>query len=406
MRKEQMIVERRMKHSYLTIVDMEPEFTHYETKMLLRSQIPGVLPCQVMEEDGKIKLQYEITRVQVLAAYLEHRCICAAEIEALLLGVDQLLEQMEAHLLSEQLLYLSPESVFINVEDGRFYFIAVPGYAGDFREALRGLLAYVLKKIDYADRDAVVLAYTLFQESSKEVYGMEELLRIVRQGRRQSRRREQVAGCQQDGAEQIDQTVGVAQPARTMGQGIQGRELESMGQELRFCGGNARREKETVEQRDVQPGARGQLQQNDCTDLQKEAWKRAEKQAGGEDFMGFGLLDATEEGKDTGYAEDGLLYNAADDRKHAALYEQDEEDPWVVEEREENRQKGRKKQQMDQERRQIKWKLILAIVLMLLIPSGIWFIKGDAMFIRMLPIIIIVEVGVAVVTALDYLATD
>lgn len=44
------------------------------------------------------------------------------------------------------------------------------------------MLEYLLGKVDHQDKDGVVLAYGLFQESRRENYGMRDILRLLERG--------------------------------------------------------------------------------------------------------------------------------------------------------------------------------------------------------------------------------
>ena len=51
-----------------------------------------------------------------------------------------------------------------------------------FSENFGKLLEYLLGKVDHQDKDSVVLAYGLFQESRRENYGMQDILRLMERG--------------------------------------------------------------------------------------------------------------------------------------------------------------------------------------------------------------------------------
>ena len=51
----------------------------------------------------------------------------------------------------------------------------------DFPEAFSRFLEYLLGSVDHQDKESVVLAYGLYQETRKENYGLEDIKRLLQQ---------------------------------------------------------------------------------------------------------------------------------------------------------------------------------------------------------------------------------
>lgn len=328
--REQIQIDRQLKHSSMTICGTEVSQEDCEVKMLLHSGVPGLLKSDIVKRSGEAILEYDITGLQSLESCLEGRCIQVEEIEQLIQQSDRLLEQLESYMLSEQSVFLNPAAVFMNEEQQRYYFTYIPGYEQSFSESLRELLAYLLKKIDYEDETAVVLAYTLFQVSSREGYSMEELLRAVRKRRDWLQKKRQTAG---------------------LSAGKKQKYMEETGYSVK--------EEKEISTESVR------------TEMQ----------------------------------EDGLIRNTKDDARYASLYTAETQDLWELEdEAEMQKQQGLEAYALGQKIKK-KWKrLALIAILMLLVPLLLWFLKGEELFFRMLPVILIVETGVASVSVLDLIA--
>ena len=93
-------------------------------------------------------------------------------------------------------------------------FCAVPGGKGDFAAELSHFLQYLLKHVDHRDKDCVVLAYGLYQESLKENYGIEDLVKIVaeektgRPPQEAGQKAERIKGIQKTGEDEVRNTFG------------------------------------------------------------------------------------------------------------------------------------------------------------------------------------------------------
>lgn len=176
--------QREMKRNYL-IVDPElsefPEMIPFEQKMLEQNQIEGILHFQVRQKDEKIRFFYEITSRQPLTRMLEGQSVQAPQIRALIFGIARALDHMEQYLLSEKNVLLDPEYLYVDPESLKIWLCLVPGRECDFPEDYSKLLEYLLGKVDHRDKESVVLAYGLYQETRKENYGMGDILRLAQQ---------------------------------------------------------------------------------------------------------------------------------------------------------------------------------------------------------------------------------
>lgn len=184
MKKEQVVnmkisYQREFKHNYLIIDTTELLWQGYECHMMAQNQIDGILRFQIRQMDDGVRFYYEITSKQPLARILENRSIQAEEIWKLMIGIFGVLERMEAFLLSESSILLEPEYLYVNSDTFRVWLCLIPGLKREFPEDFSRLLEYLLGKVDHQDKESVVLAYSLYQETRKENYGMEDVMRLL-----------------------------------------------------------------------------------------------------------------------------------------------------------------------------------------------------------------------------------
>lgn len=171
--------QREMKHNYMIVEgDMAAE-SGYEARMMAGNHIEGLLRFRVKLMDNKQYYYYEITSRQPLSRLLDGQCIRSDQISRLIFGISQVLERIEAYLLREDQILLDPEYIYMDSETGDFGLCLIPGHHGDFPSSLTKLLQYLLGKVDHQDKESVVMAYGLFQESQKDNYGIEDLLKLL-----------------------------------------------------------------------------------------------------------------------------------------------------------------------------------------------------------------------------------
>ncbi|MCI9105425.1 MAG: FHA domain-containing protein [Lachnospiraceae bacterium] len=185
--------QREFRHNYLIIDPEELVWQGYESQMLLRNQIEGVLRLQIRQIDEKIRFFYEITSKQPLSRILENRNIQAEEIRKLMLGLFGVLERMDIYLLREENIFLEPEYLYVDPDTFRVWLCVIPGLKKNFSENFGKLLEYLLGSVNHQDKESVVLAYGLYQETRKENYGLADLIRMLQGGQKQ---KEESVYCQ------------------------------------------------------------------------------------------------------------------------------------------------------------------------------------------------------------------
>lgn len=168
--------QREVNHNYM-ILDAPGQGGGYECRMLAANSIKGLLKFRVRQYEEKREFYYEITSKQPLKRLLEQRKISGVELRSLLLGISAVTVKIEEFLLKEEQLLLDPDFIYIDPDSFTVYLCLLPGYSCNFPEVLSGLLQYLLEKINHQDREGVVMAYNLYQESLRENYGMADLLR-------------------------------------------------------------------------------------------------------------------------------------------------------------------------------------------------------------------------------------
>ena len=167
---------REMNHNYM-IMEAPEEETGYAAQMLSSNAIEGLLKFRVRQTEKAKEYYYEITSRQPLGRVLEKRTLSGRELRSILLGILAVLKRVEEYLLKEEQLWLDPEYVYLEPDRFTVELCLVPGHREETPKALSKLLGYLLERVDHQDREAVVLAYNLYQISLRENYGMADLLR-------------------------------------------------------------------------------------------------------------------------------------------------------------------------------------------------------------------------------------
>lgn len=196
--------KRELNHNYL-IIAMEEEDTNYQLKMLLNNQIEGLLDVWMKQVDGKREFYYEISNKQPLSRLLERKRLSSAEVKELVLSLAAVLKRVEEFLLPTKQLVLNADYIYVEPETFRFYYCCLPGYEDGGADAVAELVKYLLDRVDYQEAEAVSLIYRLCQETVKENFKMETLVRLLYKQNKAGR--DKKGGGLEPPGEALDNTV-------------------------------------------------------------------------------------------------------------------------------------------------------------------------------------------------------
>jgi|GEM_PF-4151979 len=171
--------KRELNRNYMLIqlpTDVEAEW--FQVKMLKENNIKGLLKFGISNVNNIQTYYYEISSKQPLSRIFETRGITSREVKSLILEISATLKRMEEYLLSDKSILLEADYIYVDPSDFKVFLCCIPGLPGDFSDGLRRLLQSLLNKVDYKDKDSVAIIYSLYQESLKENYSIEDLMQI------------------------------------------------------------------------------------------------------------------------------------------------------------------------------------------------------------------------------------
>ena len=432
---ERMSYEHNLRHSYMHISAQSVDPQSYELKLLRETCVPDTLPLSIRpdaEDPAQVTLEYEVSGLESMASYYASRKLRYLALARLMENIHGLLGHLEEYFLPEDMVLLDPSAIFYNPETESWIFTLVPGYSSSFHEALKALIAWLLKRIDYNEDRVVVLAYTLYNESLKEFLVMENLLRICRQN------------IERERMLQLERSGGRASASAAASFGADSRASVQASASGLFNAGDRRTADSAPRPRMIstdgifRPIDAGLSERAEAADPQPVM--PAQPSPAAPDNIGF----------PSDYGEDEYSKTVRKLQEHAAgdalAYEHDaalctnyagventaldgvrvssltpEENPkrsfplfrhrkdGKSEKTERRTKKSVEKSTLkealstEQNQSSFKAKTILSVALMMLIPFLIWFLKGGVVLRRMLPLVLALEAGILVVIALDYL---
>lgn len=179
--------KRDINGNYLVLYETEePDTSSYQVRMLVGNIVPFVLKCKVQGIDGQFMVCFDITSKQSVATLYEEKKIGYEDLQMILGGFVQGMEEMSEYLLNPGNLVVKPEYMYVDLEKRQLYFCYLPGYEEDVRQKFQELTEYILPRLDHEDQKAVMLGYGVYRRALEDTFHLEYVKKELYQERENS----------------------------------------------------------------------------------------------------------------------------------------------------------------------------------------------------------------------------
>jgi len=169
--------KRELDHNYMILEEAGiEEKDGYEIYMMEENRIPGLLKCTIQRMNQIQRFCYEITSRQSMEVLMERKRLTHGDLVQLLKGIQRAVAGAREYLLDVNHLMMSPEYMYLNVDQGVPELCYFPYYDRPIQEQFFDLAEYLLGKLDRQDRAGVELGYEIYKMAGEENCSLEELL--------------------------------------------------------------------------------------------------------------------------------------------------------------------------------------------------------------------------------------
>lgn len=173
--------KKDLRHNYLVIAKSSNSNEEaYCVRMLQANSIKGILRPEPRIIDNQALLYYDISSKQSLEIIYAKTAIKYEQLNKLFLNLTKIIDQTYEYLLNENDLVLEPKHIFMELSSGEIYICYLPGYNKDIREQLVSLIEYMMNKVEYKDKEAVLYIYNLYSVCREEGFSYINLLLAIK----------------------------------------------------------------------------------------------------------------------------------------------------------------------------------------------------------------------------------
>lgn len=172
--------KKDLHHSYMVIKREDLNRTQtYCLKILKYQNLNGILHLEQRTMDNEVSYYFDITAKQSLSNLYEKNLFTCEKVKKLLQYLILTIENAYEYLFIEDDFMITPELVYIDVASGIPYLCYLPGYAKSIQEQMVSFIEYIMNKVDYNDKSAVLLVYSLYGACREEGYTLDHLMDIL-----------------------------------------------------------------------------------------------------------------------------------------------------------------------------------------------------------------------------------
>lgn len=172
----------RNRQKIYMILEGRPSEGGLEERMLKKQQLSCLLPFHLVDQNEQRQVWYDVSGKRALKDYIEQEgSLDLALLRRILLGLAQAYGELERYLISEQSIYLSAESLYLDLHQGNGK-ISLCYCPIDIPEGEGGLLSvfeYLLLVLDHGDERLRRTCYNLYEMLAAGSYRIQDLLEQI-----------------------------------------------------------------------------------------------------------------------------------------------------------------------------------------------------------------------------------
>lgn len=172
--------KKDLHHNYMIITGEDAIRTEpYCISILEQQRLEGVLPLEQRQMNGRHLFYYDITGMQSMHYFLDKSKLSYGKVRRIMEGVLHTLDTAYEYLLPCEDFIIKPDFIYLDVLSFTPSLCFLSGHHSGIKEQMNQLLEYLMNKVDYSDKEAVLLVYQLYAASREESFTTMHLYQVL-----------------------------------------------------------------------------------------------------------------------------------------------------------------------------------------------------------------------------------
>ncbi|MCR4740518.1 MAG: DUF6382 domain-containing protein [Lachnospiraceae bacterium] len=167
-------IEKKVTGNSLLLRSSENE-SGYEIKMFLENRPEGFLNCTLRYVNGEEFYVYDVTGMESLSEYYEHRTLSIKDIMNIFNDLSAAFSALEEYLLSQEYLRIEPVNIFYDLSGRKYHMCFFPKEKRDLGLTMEELADFMIQRTDYRDEEAIRYAYDFYKGVVSGVYSIPKI---------------------------------------------------------------------------------------------------------------------------------------------------------------------------------------------------------------------------------------
>ena len=175
----------------------------YQMKMLRENEITGLAKVECQHINGESIFKYDVSNMMSLRKKYEMVELRCDDIYHLVEVIMEVVEEIQGYFLSPDGLVLDPGLIYWNKE--KWGFLYLPVKKSNLNKAFHELTEYLVKTLDYKEREGIQLASFLHKETLQENFNLKELFERYEETYKREKETEERIGKERDEEKERDE---------------------------------------------------------------------------------------------------------------------------------------------------------------------------------------------------------
>lgn len=171
--------KRDLNHNYLILTGKQQDRENYQSKMMERNTVHGILPCSVRYVEDIVKYYYDISSKQPLTAAFSIRKMNYQLVSSIFMQMEQIFHELDNYLLDSSRILMDAHYMYWDVEAEKIHLIFFPQKKEE--NSVQKFAEEFLNLVDYADKKAVDAVYWFYQKATAENFTLCEMFTYFRE---------------------------------------------------------------------------------------------------------------------------------------------------------------------------------------------------------------------------------